>query len=84
MKLMRTCDVSIIMLLLQMYAALNGIIAADVIIGRRTDFCTQEVDIRQIHDKFPDHVGGLKNLYSIGPQQAFFVVKFWVNERFTN
>jgi len=44
-------------------------------------FCSQEVDIRQIHDKFPDHVGGLKDLYSTGPPQAFFVVKLWVNER---
>ena len=47
---------------------------------RMTVHNIQEVDIQQIHDKFPDHVGGLKDLYSSGPRQAFFVVKFWVNE----
>ena len=41
--------------------------------------CLQEVDVRQIYDKFPDHVGGLRDLYSVGPREAFFVVKFWVN-----
>ena len=45
-----------------------------------THFWFQEVDIRQIDDKFPDHIGGLKDLYAAGPRQAFFVVKLWVNK----
>lgn len=40
----------------------------------------QEIDMRHIHDKFPDHAGGLKDLYANGPPQAFFVVKLWVIE----
>lgn len=36
------------------------------------------MDIRQIYDKFPEKKGGLKELYEKGPQNAFFLVKFWV------
>ena len=38
----------------------------------------QAVDIRQIYDKFPEK-GGLKELYDNGPQNVFFLVKFWVS-----
>ncbi|RXG70681.1 Transcriptional enhancer factor TEF-1 [Armadillidium vulgare] len=37
------------------------------------------VDIRQIYDKFPEKKGGLKELYDKGPQNAFFLVKFWAD-----
>lgn len=40
----------------------------------------QAVDIRQIYDKFPEKKGGLKELYSKGPQSVFFLVKFWVRK----
>lgn len=36
------------------------------------------VDIRQIYDKFPEKKGGLKELFSKGPQTAFYLIKFWV------
>lgn len=39
----------------------------------------QAVDIRQIYDKFPEKKGGLKELYDKGPQDAFFLVKFWAD-----
>ena len=37
------------------------------------------MDVRQIEDKFPDKSGGLKELYSKGPQDAFYLVKFWAD-----
>lgn len=43
------------------------------------DFLLQSVDIRQIYDKFPEKKGGLKELYDKGPQNAFFLVKFWAD-----
>jgi len=36
-------------------------------------------DVRQIQDKFPEKSGGLKELYEKGPQDAFFLVKFWAD-----
>jgi transcriptional enhancer factor len=39
----------------------------------------QSVDIRQIYDKFPEKKGGLKELYDKGPQNGFFLVKFWAD-----
>ena len=42
-------------------------------------FCLQAVDVRQIYDKFPEKKGGLKELYDKGPQNAFFLVKFWAD-----
>lgn len=39
------------------------------------------VDIRQIYDKFPEKKGGLKELFSKGPQNAFYLIKFWVGSR---
>ncbi|XP_071542723.1 transcriptional enhancer factor TEF-1 isoform X2 [Panulirus ornatus] len=39
----------------------------------------EPVDIRQIYDKFPEKKGGLKELYDKGPQNAFFLVKFWAD-----
>lgn len=39
------------------------------------------VDIRQIYDKFPEKKGGLKDLFSKGPQNAFYLIKFWVSKR---
>lgn len=39
----------------------------------------QRVDVRQIYDKFPEKKGGLKELYDKGPQNAFFLVKFWAD-----
>uniref|UniRef100_H3BVL4 TEA domain family member 1a n=1 Tax=Tetraodon nigroviridis TaxID=99883 RepID=H3BVL4_TETNG len=37
------------------------------------------VDIRQIYDKFPEKKGGLKELFSKGPQNAFYLIKFWAD-----
>ena len=37
------------------------------------------MDVRQIQDKFPEKDDGLKVLYSKGPQDAFFLVKFWAD-----
>ncbi|KAF3856655.1 hypothetical protein F7725_017378, partial [Dissostichus mawsoni] len=42
-----------------------------------SDPLLEAVDIRQIYDKFPEKKGGLKDLYEKGPQNAFFLVKFW-------
>ena len=39
----------------------------------------QPVDVRQIQDKFPEKSDGLKELYGKGPQDAFFLVKFWAD-----
>uniref|UniRef100_A0A8C5Q0K4 TEA domain transcription factor 1 n=1 Tax=Leptobrachium leishanense TaxID=445787 RepID=A0A8C5Q0K4_9ANUR len=39
----------------------------------------ESVDIRQIYDKFPEKKGGLKELFGKGPQNAFFLVKFWAD-----
>lgn len=39
----------------------------------------EDIDISQIYDKFPQNKEGLKELYSRGPQDAFFLVKFWVS-----
>ena len=44
-----------------------------------SDPLLEAVDIRQIYDKFPEKKGGLKELYEKGPQNAFFLVKFWVS-----
>ncbi|GAB6028636.1 Transcriptional enhancer factor TEF-1 [Chamberlinius hualienensis] len=44
-----------------------------------TDPLLENVDIRQIYDKFPEKKGGLKELYDRGPQNAFFLVKFWAD-----
>ena len=37
------------------------------------------MDIRHIADKFPEKNGGLKDLFDKGPQDRFFLVKFWVS-----
>uniref|UniRef100_A0A3Q2R1A8 TEA domain family member 1a n=1 Tax=Fundulus heteroclitus TaxID=8078 RepID=A0A3Q2R1A8_FUNHE len=37
------------------------------------------VDIKQIYDKFPEKKGGLKELFSKGPQNAFYLIKFWAD-----
>lgn len=47
-----------------------------------SDPLLEAVDIRQIYDKFPEKKGGLKELYEKGPQNAFFLVKFWVSYRY--
>lgn len=39
----------------------------------------QAVDIRHIADKFPEKNGGLKELFEKGPQDRFFLVKFWAD-----
>ncbi|XP_065220225.1 transcriptional enhancer factor TEF-1 isoform X7 [Planococcus citri] len=39
----------------------------------------EAVDARQIYDKFPEKKGGLKELFDKGPQNAFFLVKFWAD-----
>lgn len=44
-----------------------------------TDRLLEAVDVRQIYDKFPEKKGGLKDLYDKGPQNAFFLVKFWAD-----
>ncbi|KAK7576345.1 hypothetical protein V9T40_012631 [Parthenolecanium corni] len=44
-----------------------------------SDPLLEAVDARQIYDKFPEKKGGLKELYDRGPQNAFFLVKFWAD-----
>ncbi|XP_034724790.1 transcriptional enhancer factor TEF-1 isoform X6 [Etheostoma cragini] len=44
-----------------------------------SDALLESVDIRQIYDKFPEKKGGLKELYGKGPQNAFFLIKFWAD-----
>jgi len=44
-----------------------------------SDPLLEPVDVRQIQDKFPEKSDGLKELYSKGPQDAFFLVKFWAD-----
>ncbi|KAI5733435.1 hypothetical protein M8J76_011969 [Diaphorina citri] len=39
----------------------------------------EAVDVTEIYDKFPERTGGLKELYDRGPQDAFFLVKFWAD-----
>lgn len=39
----------------------------------------EPIDVRQIQDKFPEKKGGLKELYEKGPQDSFFLVKFWAD-----
>lgn len=45
-----------------------------------SDALLESVDIRQIYDKFPEKKGGLKELFGKGPQNSFFLIKFWVSE----
>jgi len=42
-----------------------------------SDPSLESIDVRQIQDKFPEKKGGLKELLEGGPQDAFFLVKFW-------
>ncbi|RWS31295.1 transcriptional enhancer factor TEF-1-like protein [Leptotrombidium deliense] len=44
-----------------------------------SDPLLEDIDIRQISDKFPANKGGLKELYDKGPSDAFFLVKFWAD-----
>ena len=44
-----------------------------------SDPLLEDIDLRQISDKFPASKGGLKDLYDKGPQDAFFLVKFWAD-----
>ncbi|XP_030627670.1 transcriptional enhancer factor TEF-1a isoform X2 [Chanos chanos] len=44
-----------------------------------SDALLESVDIRQIYDKFPEKKGGLKELFGKGPQNSFFLVKFWAD-----
>ncbi|RWS14368.1 transcriptional enhancer factor TEF-1-like protein [Dinothrombium tinctorium] len=44
-----------------------------------SDPLLEDIDIRQISDKFPQNKGGLKELYDRGPSDAFFLVKFWAD-----
>ena len=38
----------------------------------------ENIDLRQISDKFPQNKNGLKELYDRGPLDAFYLVKCWV------
>lgn len=49
-----------------------------------TDPLLEDIDLRQISDKFPASKGGLKDLYEKGPQDAFFLVKFWADLNIPN
>jgi len=49
-----------------------------------SDPALEPVDVRQIQDKFPEKSDGLKELYSKGPQDAFFLVKFWADLNMPN
>ncbi len=44
-----------------------------------SDPVLEPIDVRQIQDKFPEKKGGLKELFEKGPQDAFFLVKFWAD-----
>jgi transcriptional enhancer factor len=44
-----------------------------------SDPLLEDIDLRQITDKFPSNRGGLKELYDKGPENAFFLVKFWAD-----
>jgi len=44
-----------------------------------SDPLLEPVDVRQIQDKFPEKSDGLKELYGKGPNDAFFLVKFWAD-----
>ncbi|CAL9701909.1 unnamed protein product [Knipowitschia caucasica] len=44
-----------------------------------SDALLESVDVRQIYDKFPEKKGGLKELYGKGPQNSFFLIKFWAD-----
>ncbi|XP_056269170.1 transcriptional enhancer factor TEF-1 isoform X4 [Pseudoliparis swirei] len=44
-----------------------------------SDALLESVDIRQIYDKFPEKKGGLKELYGKGPNNSFFLIKFWAD-----
>lgn len=44
-----------------------------------SDPVLESIDVRQIYDKFSEKKGGLKELYEKGPNNAFFLVKFWVS-----
>ncbi|CAL8357344.1 unnamed protein product [Lota lota] len=46
---------------------------------RYSDPMLEYVDIRQIYDKFPEKKGGLKELFAKGPQEAFYLIKFWAD-----
>lgn len=53
-------------------------------IGPSADFCEpgtllETVDICHIADKFPGKSGGLRDIFEKGPQQRFFLVKFWAD-----
>nr|WLO57496.1 TEAD conserved 1 [Halisarca dujardinii] len=39
----------------------------------------EAVQLRHITDKFPEKSGGLKDLFEKGPQDRFFLVKFWAD-----
>ncbi|KRX81507.1 Transcriptional enhancer factor TEF-1 [Trichinella sp. T6] len=42
----------------------------------------EAIDISQVFDKFPSGKTGLRELYERGPQNAFFLVKFWADVSF--
>jgi len=44
-----------------------------------SDPLLEPVDVRQIQDKFPEKKDGLKDLFDKGPQDAFYLVKFWAD-----
>ncbi|XP_023694025.1 transcriptional enhancer factor TEF-1-like isoform X1 [Paramormyrops kingsleyae] len=44
-----------------------------------SDALLESVDIREIYDKFPEKKGGLKELFTNGQQNSFFLVKFWAD-----
>ncbi|CAG0921669.1 unnamed protein product [Notodromas monacha] len=48
-----------------------------------SDPLLESIDIKQVCDKFPDKKGGLRELYEKGPQDAFFLVKFWGDLNYT-
>uniref|UniRef100_A0A8C5B4K9 TEA domain transcription factor 1 n=1 Tax=Gadus morhua TaxID=8049 RepID=A0A8C5B4K9_GADMO len=44
-----------------------------------SDALLESVDVHQIYDKFPEKKGGLKDLFGKGPQNSFFLIKFWAD-----
>ncbi|VDO95341.1 unnamed protein product [Soboliphyme baturini] len=47
-----------------------------------TDPMLEAIDISQIYDKFPSGKTGLRELYERGPQNCFFLIKFWADVSF--
>lgn len=53
-------------------------------IGHVAEPSFENIDAKQVYDKFPEKKGGLKDLFEKGPESAFFLVKCWADVNFTD